>query len=60
MLLPGEIIVNRTRSALSSAADRTSRQMGAPVYVQGLTGDKPCILGEFRLACCHSAAGQYR
>ena len=45
MLLPGEIIVNRTRSALSSAAHRTSRQIGAPVYVQGLTGDKPCILG---------------
>ena len=86
MLLPGEIIVNRTRSALSSAADRTSRQMGAPVYVQGLTGVASCILGcqkhrgsgdlvrlrhpakrdrashlvEFRLACCHSAAGQYR
>jgi len=39
MLLPGEIIVNRTRSALSSAAHRTSRQIGAPVYVQGLTGD---------------------
>jgi hypothetical protein len=45
MLLPGKIIVNRTRSALSSAAHRTSCQIGAPVYVQGLTGDKPCILG---------------
>ena len=45
MLLPGKIIVNRTRSALSSAAHRISCQIGAPVYVQGLTGDKPCILG---------------
>jgi len=45
MLLPGKLIVNRTRSARSSAAHRTLCEIRSDVYMQGLTGDKPRILG---------------
>jgi len=40
MLVPGKIVVNRTRSALSSAAHRTLREIRSAVYMQGLTGDE--------------------
>ena len=42
---PGKIPVNRTRSAYIRIAASVSRQIGAAVHMQGLTGDKPRILG---------------